>query len=83
MCWKRDSWTCLSYEGSLFLWFRSARPPVQFEGSKIITFFLDGRDLNSTFMSWWGAENSVCEQLNRAHSYKEAVEPGYANMFIV
>ena len=59
-------------------------PPVHFEGSKIRTLFLlDGRYLNSTFLGQSDAVNSICVQLNRAHSYKDAVEPEYVSILIV
>ena len=44
-------------------------------------FFLDGRCLNSTFLSGWGAVNSMCVQLKQAHSYKEAVEARYVYIY--
>ena len=68
-------------EGFL-LWFPSA-PPSILRGSKTILFFLDGRYLNTTFLSGWGAVNSMCVQINHAHSYKDAVEPGYVYIIVV
>ena len=81
------AWFCTGYmsieETFLSFFLGSFRPARPFWGVKIIFFFLDGRYLNSTLLSGWGVVNSICVQLNHAHSYKNAAEPGYVYIFIV
>ena len=62
-----------------FFWFPSARPSI-LRGSKVATFFLDGRYLNSTFLSGRFCEQHGCTA-KYMYSYGARLSEVYVSMY--